>query len=391
MSELTTKSLIDEMCQGYVDRKEIAGISAYVIKEGQCLYRGNFGMADYAEEIPITDETIFRIYSMTKPVTAAAALMLLERGAFDLDDPVSKYIPKFKHQNYLVDVYDPSKGTLPCKGEVTIRHLFTMTSGMAYDFGDTALVGLYQQKFGELAPRWSQLSTLEFIEAFSELPLAFEPGTDYMYSFSIDVLGALIEIWSGMKLSEFLKKELFDPLDMEDTGFWVPKKKMHRFAELYFWNESELVPVSGVEQFGYYRPPVVETGGGGLVSTVSDYLKFTQMLLNEGKVGDKRILKEETVEMMRTNQLSGKALSTFSQFGKPGYGYGLGVRTMMDPSKADFVAQPGEWGWDGAASTWMCIDPENQMTAVFMVQLFPYCRFPAQQEFIKLLYEGIHS
>lgn len=371
------------MCQGYIDRGQIAGISACIAHRGETVFRQNFGWANIEKGQPITDDTIYRIFSMTKPITALAALMLWEEEKFDLDDEVSKYLPAFAKPNYLTS----DNQLKPCKNAITIRHLLTMTSGMGYDFQTTAQGVRYSRLLKRLDSKMSSINNIEFANQLATVPLVFEPGTDYNYAFSLEVIGALIEVISGQKFGVFLQQRILKPLGMIDTGFHVPESKQSRFCELYLWDDEELIPISEDVPFFSHDLPL-QFGGGGLVSTVDDYMKFTRLMLNNGTVDGRQFVKPETLTMMRSNHLEGKALEHFYDDGNAGYGYGLGVRSLISPKLSGLNASVGEFGWDGAASTWTGIDQGHEVTAVFMLQLFPFCQFPATREFQELTYNA---
>lgn len=382
---------IDTMLQGFIDRKQIAGISALITRKDHIVYRENFGFANVEKQEKITDNTIFRIYSMSKPITAAAALILFERGLYSMDDPVSMYIPSFKNPGVLTGFDGDKPLTRPAESEITIRQLFTMTSGLSYGFEEEGLDKYYSDQFALKMKENPKVNTAEFIDMIAGFPLAFDPGTGYRYSFSIDVLGRLIEVLSGKKLSVFLKDEIFKPLQMTDTDFYVTSTRQKRLSKLYEWDGKKL-NINRDPQIGVFtKKPFNEMGGGGLVSTVDDYSRFNQMLLHKGEWNDVRILGRKTIDFMSQNHLGDKILNDFTNEEKKGYGYGLGVRVMMNPSKAGLNGSAGEWGWDGMASTWMCIDPKEELTAVFMIQLIPYCCFPAQKYFQQMMYSALEN
>jgi len=388
---LSTERLnrIDDMFRKFIDNKEIAGISAIISRKDHIVYRKNFGFADMKKKVKIKDDTIFRIYSMSKPVTVTAALILFERGLYSMDDPISKYIPSFAEPKVLTGFDGGKPLTRAAKSEITIRHLFTMTSGLSYGFEEEGLDKYYEEQLDKYGKDNPKFSLEEFTDLLAGFPLASDPGTEYRYSFSIDVLGRLIEILSGKQLSQFFKDEIFKPLNMPDTGFFVASGKKDRLSCLYEWNGKELT-LTKDKDFGVFtKKPHFEMGGGGLVSTIDDYTRFSQMLLHKGELDDVRILGRKTVEFMSANHLQADILKNFTENEARGYGYGLGVRVMMDPANAGMNGSVREWGWSGMAGTWMCIDPEEELTAVFMIQLVPYGISPVAAYFQQMMYSAL--
>jgi CubicO group peptidase (beta-lactamase class C family) len=381
---------IAPIMQGYIDRGQVAGLSTLVARHGQIAHLGCYGQAHIEQGRPVTPETIFRIYSMSKPVTAAAALMLYERGLYTLYDPISAYIPSFKDGQVLLGLSaDGEPQTVPVEREMTIKDLFRHTSGLVYGDGQGDIDKVYQRAGEGLRERTEPPKTADFIDGLAGLPLAFQPGQEYFYGYSIDVLGRLIEVLSGMRFGEFLQRELFEPLGMADTAFWVPEEKRERFAALYRMDHGlELEDSPGSRQ--YDRPPAFESGGGGLVSTLGDYARFAQMLVNGGELDGVHILGRKTVALMGTNHLEPQQQACFdARMNKRGYGYGLGVRVMHDLSKAATAGSLGEFGWDGAASTWFCVDPAEDLIAVHMIQMMPFAYYPIMLQFQALVYQAL--
>lgn len=340
--------------------KKIPALALKVVHKGEVLFNSSYG---------IPEDTIYRIFSMTKPVVSVAALQLWEQGKFLMDEPIEKYIPAFKDMKVLIK--DGDKITYEdTKSPITIKHLFTMTSGLSYGFfaDEDPVDKIYAEELKDMEV------TENFINSLAKLPLAFHPGEYYRYGFSLDVLGRLIEVISGKTLGEYLSTELFGPLEMVDTGFCIPEHKRSRFTPLYNYEGESRTEAE--EWMDYYKKEKFESGGGGLVSTMNDYSNFCEMLINRGVFRGKRVIGRKTLDLMRINHLEGKTFKDYFNgevfTGSPGYGYGLGVRTLIDPAKAGFNGTKGEYGWNGAASTWMMIDPEEEMYLVYMVQMFPY-------------------
>lgn len=360
------QTLLNEM----TDTGFIAGVSCMVLQGGeeQCYYES--GMRDIANALPITRDTIFRLYSMTKPITSAAVMILLEEGKIDLLDPVSKYLPGFNNQHIM------QKGMLiPAVFPVTIQHLLNMTSGLTYGGEGSAAevrTGILLEEVMERLTSDNPLTTVEIMNRLGQIPLAFRPGEKWQYGMSADVLGAVVEIASGMRFGEFLEERIFKPLGMKDTGFYVPKEKQPRLAKVY--RETE----TGLEEFHISHlgvqnrmefPPAFESGGAGLVSTIDDYAAFTKMLLNKGTYRGNTILSEKTVEFMTGAHLSVALQDYINQWENlPGYTYANLLRIMKDPGVAVSMSSMGEYGWDGWLGTYMMNDPINNLTLLIMQQ-----------------------
>jgi CubicO group peptidase (beta-lactamase class C family) len=346
-----TLSAASQEMQQYIENGKLAGISTLIFKDGVIVERKNYGYADMENQKPVTDSTIFRIYSMTKPVTAAALMTLYDEGKFDLDDKVSEYIPEFEGMM----VYNAeTKTEEPQKDEVTIRHLLTHTSGIPYGWDQQAYVdSLYRVRGGS---GWDGILA-EKMKLLTEIPLKHQPGTVWEYGLGIDMAGYLIEVLSGMPLDEYFEQKIFNPLNMDDSGFYVPESKHNRFSKLYTKNkEGELTEMQGMMSTIFKSPVTLFSGGGGLVSTADDYLKFCRMLLNGGELNGVRILEPSTAEMIMTDQLP--ELATYQEE------VGFGLAGSVDLAN-------GVYGWAGAASTKFWIDPNNEMIVMTFAQLMP--------------------
>lgn len=340
-----------EKLQEYIDGGKLAGISVMVVKNNQTVLKRNFGYADIENQKPIKDNTIFRIYSMTKPITAAALMTLYDEGKFQLDDEVSKYIPEFEN----TPVYNPETKQLESQvNKMTIRHLLTHTSGLTYGWDQTAYVDSLYRATG--ASGWDA-TLAEKVKVLAGIPLKHQPGTTWEYGVSIDVAGYICEVLSGIPLDEFIKERILDPLKMEDSGFYVPQKKHSRFAVLYNTGSNGELKGSDNPNDNFKSDPVLFSGGGGMVSTIDDYSRFGRMLINGGELDGVRILKESTVKMIMSNQLP--AGVDYENGGQ----YGLGG--SVDP-------KTGRYGWSGAASTHFVADQENKMVILALTQLMPF-------------------
>ncbi|MBR3644228.1 MAG: serine hydrolase, partial [Parasporobacterium sp.] len=354
--------LVQNTLSRFVSSGEIAGCSVRIMRDDEVCFEGSFGYADIENKVKISDNTIFPIASMSKVITAAGIMQLYEQGLFKMWDPVSAYLPGFKNPKVAREKADGSVEIVDAEGEVTMRQLFTMTSGVPYGSGDTAAGRIRMEKEKEYIEQHKKMpDNITYANMAGQLPLAFEPGEKWMYGFSIDVLGAVIEVLTGKTLGEYLKENITDPLGMKDTGFFVPAGKQDRIATLYHIKEG-MKPE--MRKYPSCRPEF-ESGGGGLFSTVRDYSRFAQMLLHGGTLDGVRILGRKTVALMATDHLTPSQQASHNWDTQRGYGYGLGVRVMTDPQIAGINGSVGEWGWDGAFGNWFCIDPKENLTCVY--------------------------
>ena len=355
--------LIHNTLSRFVDSGEIAGCSARIMRNDEVLFEESFGYADIESKLKMSADTIFPIASMSKVITVAGIMQLYEQGLFKLWDPASKYLPGFKNPKIAREKPDGSYEIVDAKGEVTMRQLFTMTSGVPYGWADTAAGRIRIEKEKEwMSNPLSFPGTVGYVNLVGQLPLAFEPGERWMYGFSIDVLGAVIEVLTGKSLGEYLKENVFDPLGMTDTGFFVPADKLDRIATLYNINEGMKPSDRGAPT----SKPEFESGGGGMFSTVRDYSRFAQMLLHGGTLDGVRILGRKTIDLISTDHLTPEQRRSDNWDTQRGYGYGLGVRVMTNPELAGINGSVGEWGWDGAFGNWFCVDPKENLTCVYL-------------------------
>lgn len=366
----TKLARLADLLQEMVETGFVAGVNCMVIQDGeeQCYYEAGF--QDSANRIPIARDTIFRLYSMTKPITSAAVMMLLEEGKIDLLEPVCKYLPGFQNQ-YVVK----NGMAVPVSRPVTIQNLLNMTSGLTYDGLNSAteiLTGTLFQETAEKLHSAEALTTIELMNRLGEIPLAFEPGTKWQYGASADVLGAIVEVVSGMRFGEFLEKRIFTPLGMKDTAFYVPEEKQPRLSKVYeetpdglkAYYDSHLAVQNRMEW-----NPAFESGGAGLVSTIDDYAAFTQMLLHNGSFRGVSLLSPKTVEFMTSAHLMPALQSYVNQWeSMPGYTYANLLRIMIRPDIAVSMGSQGEYGWDGWLGPYMTNDPANRMTLLIMQQ-----------------------
>ena len=360
---------IDKLLNKEIDDNRIAGASVMIYKDGETCYNKQFGWADKENNIPVKEDTIFRLYSCTKPVTAVALMILFERGELELEYPLYKYIPSYKNMKVVSE-----DGTLTdCNTDITIRDLLNMTSGLVYP-GSWFEAGrrvepVFEDAISKLYTD-EAYTTVKFAEKLSKTPLFFEPGKMWNYGTSADVLGAVIEIISGIKLSEFMKKEIFEPLKMEDTAFYVPNDKLSRFSKLYMPTESGITQYEGNHLCitDYKAPPAFESGGAGLVSTVNDYLRFTRMLLGGGEVDGVRILSENTVKFMTQNHMTNEQYWSMQYGSTKGCGYGSFMRVVVDTALATTNGDKGEYGWDGWTGTYFSVNPKRNMIILYFIQ-----------------------
>ncbi|MGP4041977.1 serine hydrolase domain-containing protein [Gracilibacillus sp. D59] len=380
------KTRLDGLLQGFIDNGP-AGVALSVKKEKLSIYENYFGYADLDKQKGINDKTIYRIYSMSKVVTCVAGLQLLERGEILLTDPVSAYLPEFKDMHVL------ENGQLEkANQEITIKDLFTMTSGITYGGEQTEVERMTSKVMAEVRDeeQSGETSKLRFMaRKLSENPLEFHPGTHWKYGLSHDVLGALIEEVSGESFGEYLAKNIFQPLSMEDTFFQVPLAKKHRLATLYDRKESgELVKNTRLDSDA--EPiAVFESGGAGLHSTLADYQKFAHCLALGGTVDDVTIVSKHTIELMAQSHLPEELLPELGWNYKNGYGYGLGVRVMLDQTKGGSNSTIGEFGWSGLAGTYVFIDPIEKLSAVYMQQMLPNFEIYRQPRIRNVIYGAI--
>jgi len=373
--------------QRFVDEGKHAGAVTLIARNGKIVDWRSYGKRDLEAGRPMEKDTICRIYSMSKIVTSVAALMLLEEARFKLDDPIGDTLPELGRMKVLTGGTAEKPLLADAKDPITIKHLFTHTSGLTYDFGDGDIDRLYKA-----AKIWESPSLDEFVRRVSTVPLVHEPGERYTYSVSIDVLGALVEKVSGRTLPDFLNERLFRPLGMKDTGFWPPEAARSRVATVYERGpEGRLQPAKGLRDGEPFTPlhlaPTLASGGGGLYSTTADYARFMQMLLNGGQLDGVRVLSRKTVELMMANHLNHMPRVTFAEGGSDGFGLGGSVR--LDLAKGNGLGSVGQFGWAGAATTYANLDPQERTVALLFVQHFPFDEQKIFWRFSTLFYQAI--
>jgi CubicO group peptidase (beta-lactamase class C family) len=372
---------VDHFMERAVAEQKIAGGIVMVSHSGKLGFFHTYGLRDRETKKPMSPDTIFRIYSMSKAITTAAALNLYDAGKIGLDDPVSKYIPSFA--NLKVATADGLRA--PAR-PVTVRDLMLHTSGLTYGGGPDAL----KEAYGRLKPM-DATNLAEMAEKLSQIPLAFDPGTDWTYGVGIDVLGRVIEVASGESLDVFLDKTIFKPLGMTDTAFNVPPEKIARFAANYSRSPEGLKLMDAPADSKYAKPVTFYSGGGGLVGTAMDYMKFLMMIEAGGTVDGHQILRAETVKLMANNQLPEKAFPIY--FGKEkrlGTGFGLGFSVRTEITSWDPAGHVGEYGWGGAASTHYWASPTDHLIVVTFEQIMPY-EWDTEFGVKKIIYDALQK
>jgi CubicO group peptidase (beta-lactamase class C family) len=394
---------INEITSGYIDRQDLSGALTLVARRGEVVHFQCSGVNNVDTGEPLREDHIFRLFSMTKPITAVAAMILYERGFFQLDTPVSKFIPEFKNLEVLVSgTIDDYKTEKPQR-EMNIRDLLTHTAGFTYDIVNNSIVDeMYRRD--AVGVMSFDMTSAEFLQSVSRLPLLYFPETKWSYSIASDILGCVIEIITGMPLDEFVDIEICQPLGMVDTGYYIKKEDdPGRFSPLHTHHKG--MPKTHTEKYPDKKMFVVQNsfnaptgvrfmhGGGGMMSTAGDYLIFLQMLLNKGRYGDKFLLSPKTIDLMTTNHLPGDTRSmapyNLGTLSPVGYGYGFGVAVMIDPAQANAIGTPGEYYWFGAGHTSFFVDPKEELIGIMMASVFPAGLHRVHLEFKKAVYQSI--
>ena len=380
----------------YVASGKLPGCLTAVMRRGKLAYLAHTGMADPDIGRPVDENTVFRIYSMTKPIVSAAIMTFFEEGRFQLDDPVARFLPEFADTPVWVDGDGSDMRTEPPAEPMKIWHLLTHTAGLVYGARNDTPVGALCRANGIDFSRRNGGDLAETVRRLAEIPLRWQPGTRWEYSVATDVLGRLVEVLAGQPLDEVLQARIFDPLGMSDTGFQVRTEQLTRFAALYTAKEGGIVRNDGSDDTASHaRDVTLFSGGGGLVSTAADYLRFAEMIRRKGVLGDTRILGRRTVELMAMNHLpnnsdmAGMGTPVHSETSYEGIGFGLGFSVVLDPATAKAACSPGELAWGGAASTAFWIDPEEEISVVFLTQLMPSSSYPIRRELRSLVYQAI--
>ena len=406
MSAAALDRLETHLKERYVDAGRFPGTQLLIYRRGKIIHSAMQGFADVERNVPVRDDTIFRIYSMTKPITSVAFMMLVEQGSVALDEPVHKYIPEWKNLGVFQAGTAPGFLTRPPARPMLIVDLLRHTSGLTYGFQQRSNVdaAYREMKIGEVATSGTLQS---MIEGLAKIPLEFSPGEAWNYSVSTDVIGYLIGKISGQPFDAFLKQRIFEPLGMKDTDFFVPADKAHRFAACYSADPKGGMTFHAADRKGgltlqddpttsaYLSPPSFISGGGGLCSTAADYLTFCRALINGGELGGVRLIGPKTLALMTSNHLPGRRMlpemsrSLFSEAAYNGIGFGLGFSVTIDPAQTLIPGSAGEYAWGGAASTAFWVDPAEDLIAIFMTQVLPSSAYPVRRELRTMVYAAI--
>ncbi|HEY7931149.1 MAG TPA: serine hydrolase domain-containing protein [Acidimicrobiales bacterium] len=379
---------------GYVERRQLPGWFATVARGGELVWKGSGGWRDREQELPVTDDTIWRIFSMTKPITSVAAMILYEEGHFDLNDPVSKWIPAFKTTRVFRGGTSQSPVTEGLTEPIRVHHLLSHTSGLTYGFQYVHPVDAIYRAKGYDFGYAKGADLARAVDDWASAPLLFQPGSHWNYSVSVDVLGRLIEIWSGQRLDVFIKERVSDPLGMTDTRWWCTPENEDRLAMLYALGPDGIYPLSDLASAARRERPIFD-GGGGLLSTAHDYHRFTAMLLGGGALEGVRILSSKTVDLMTRNHLPDNvdlehfATGAFAETDMAGVGFGLGFSVVIDQAANKSLFSEGTFAWGGAASTVFWVDPVEDLAVCFYTQLLPSSTFPLRRQLQRLVYSAL--
>lgn len=406
MSKLALDRVEDHLKRNYIEAGRFPGTQLLVYRRGKVVHSTVQGFADLERKAPVKEDTIFRIYSMTKPITTVALMMLVEEGRVALDEPVHKYIPEWKNLGVFQAGTHPAFLTRPPSRPMLIVDLLRHTSGLTYGFQQRSNVdAAYREKQIGAVEKGGTLQSM--IEDLAKIPLEFSPGEAWNYSVATDVIGYLVGLISGKPFEQFLKERIFSPLGMSDTDFYVPSGKAHRFAACYSADPQGGMTFHATERKGtltlqddpatssFLTPPSFISGGGGLCSTAADYLTFCRALINGGELGGVRLLGPKTLALMTSNHLPGgvdlpaMSRSLFSEASYNGIGFGLGFSVTMNPAQTLIAGSAGEYAWGGAATTSFFIDPAEELITIFMTQVLPSSAYPLRRELRSMVYAAI--
>jgi CubicO group peptidase (beta-lactamase class C family) len=380
--------------QKYLDTGKLPCALTLVERNGQVAHLSALGRMDVERNRPLQEDTIFRIYSMTKPLTSLALMMLVEEGRVSLDDPVHRYIPQWRDLAVYEGGFIGSFRTRRTSAPMRVIDLMRHTSGLTYGFQQRTNVDAAYRKLhlGEIP---TAVSLDQMVEGLAKVPLEFSPGSAWNYGVSTDVVGYLVGKVSGQPFEQFLRSRILDPLGMTDTDFMVPAAKASRFAACYAATPDGRMALQDDPETSFFlKPPSFVSGGGGLVSTAADYLRFCRMLLNGGALDGVRLVSPKTLELMSQNHLPGGkdlpdlAVSLFSEVTYAGVGFGLGFAVSVSPARGLLPGSPGDISWGGLASTYFWVDPREQLIVIFMTQLTPSATYPTRRELRTLVYSA---
>ncbi|MEO6319010.1 MAG: serine hydrolase domain-containing protein [Acidimicrobiales bacterium] len=385
---------LDDVLHGYVDKGKIPGVQTLVSRRGQLVHRDCYGFRDVDADAKVEPDTLYRIYSMTKPITSVALMMLYEEGHFLMENAVSRWIPELADLRVWTGGTAEAPETKALDAPLSVHHVLTHTSGLTYGFQLAHPVdALYrEQDLGNFTQPSYDLA--ECMGRLGRIPLQFEPGSSWNYSMSTDVCGRLVEVMSGQSLDEFFRTRIFEPLGMTDTGFAAPEEDLDRCSTLYAFSPGKgLVTMAPARSMTVPSPML--SGGGGLVSTADDYLRFCHLLVNGGELGGVRLLSPRTLRFMTMNHLPGGRLlndmgqTTFSEVAMAGTGFGLGFSVLVDPAASRSLGSAGQYAWGGAASTAFWVDPAEELAVVFMTQLLPSNTYPLRRHLQAGVYQAL--
>jgi CubicO group peptidase (beta-lactamase class C family) len=391
---------LDQVFNAYVQRGQLAGVSVLVARHGKVVYLKSFGERDLESHAPMQPNTIVRLYSMSKPITAAAVMAAYEEGHFLLTDPISEYIPELAKMNVYAAGTDNNIKTTPAVRPILVENLLTHTSGFSFDFQPTPIASLYD-KMGLKAGAWFQTPEINglggFAKRLAEIPLVHQPGTQWHYGMSLDIAALVIERTTGEHFDAYLKSRLLKPLHMDDTGFYVPPSKAGRLATLYAkGHDGKLVSVDDAKTSGFLKRPYVATGSGGLTSTIGDYFRFAQMLCNDGELEGTRILSPASVDLMLSNHLRPDQLGQLASTatfgfggGGAGMGFGYGGAVIENVAQTGGLGSDGLYTWGGAGSTTFFVDRKNDVVAVLVTQLRPSGTYPLFDALKQMVYQAL--
>ena len=387
---------IDRHFATYVDDGRLPGWLTVVARAGRVVHLSSYGMRDREKSLPVETGTLWRLASMTKPVTSVAAMMLYEEGAFELKDPISKWLPAFEHMRVYRSGSAMRPDTRPATEPIRVWHLLTHTAGLTYGFHHAHPVDAMYRSAGFEWGTPPDADLAACCDMWASMPLLFEPGAEFNYSVATDVLGRLVEVVSGQPLDRFFEERILGPLGMTDTGFWVEEDRAGQLAAAYMANPTgSAAPALLINGDAALRRPPMWSGGGGLVGSAADYLRFAEMLRRGGELDGVRLLSPRTVAYMTANQLPGGA--DLEQFGRPlfaettfdGVGFGLGFSVVTDPAAGKVLTGPGEFGWGGAFSTAFWVAPAEDLTVMFFTQLLPSSTHPLRSQLKQLVYQSL--
>lgn len=378
----------------YVEDRRLSGWLATISRGGHLVWSDKGGYRDRERSLPVEDDTIWRIYSMTKPVIGIAAMILYDEGRFDLNDDVGQWIEGFREPRVWTGGTAESPESTPANRPVRVVHLLTHMSGLTYGFQYRHPADALYRHLGYNFGFAEGADLDQAIRDWTSVPLLFEPGTRWNYGVSFDVLGRLIEIWSGQRLDVFVKERILDPLGMLDTEWWTPPEKAERLAMLYVHSDGVAVPFERLANASLH-PPTILNGSGGLNSTAHDYERFMAMLVRGGELDGKRILSRDSLELMTTNHLPGGgdlvalAVDSYAEPYYTGLGFGFSMFIIDDAAANRTLASEGAFGWGGAASTTFLVDPSKDLTMAFYTQLLPSGTYPIRRDLERLVYDAL--